>query len=250
MQRHTRAHPCAVCGGYDEARRGKGERCFGFISDDGEWEHCTREDLAGGLAQQQDSQTYAHRMHGSCRCGQEHGPAIATAGNGGRIVCTYNYTDENGGLLYQVVRYSPKNFRQRRPDGHGGWIWNLHGVRRVLYHLPEVLEASVLFVVEGERDVETLREWGFPATTNAGGAKAPWLLEYTETLRGREVIVIPDNDATGWERAATVSRHLLGHVARLQIFDLPEGIKDISDWFAAGKCECELIARLEGVHAV
>ena len=55
----------------------------------------------------------------------------------GKIVKTYDYKDESGQLLYQVVRYEPKDFRQRRPDGQGGWIWNLQGVRRVLYRLQE-----------------------------------------------------------------------------------------------------------------
>ena len=89
------------------------------------------------------------------------------------IVATYDYTDEHGNLLYQVVRYQPKEFKQRHPAVGGGWIWK-KGPRQVLYRLPEVLEAPIVFVVEGERDVETLRDYGFVATTNAGGAKAHW----------------------------------------------------------------------------
>lgn len=53
-----------------------------------------------------------------------------------QIVAMYNYTDEQGALLYQVVRRKPKKFSQRRPDGRGGWIPNLNGTRRVLYRLP------------------------------------------------------------------------------------------------------------------
>ena len=167
------------------------------------------------------------------------------------IVATYDYRDEAGELLYQVVRYAPKNFKQRRPDGAGGWIWNLHGVRRVLYRLREVLEAPIVFIVEGEKDVETLRDWGFVATTNAGGAEAPWLPQFTATLGGHECILVPDNDRPGWKRAETIARALLGHAARIIVFnDLPPNIKDISDWFAAGHSECELIAILEGVNAV
>jgi putative DNA primase/helicase len=166
-----------------------------------------------------------------------------------RIVATYDYTDEHGNLLYQIVRYQPKDFKQRRPDGCGGWTWR-KGARQVLYRLPEVLEAPIVFVVEGERDVETLREHGFVATTNAGGAKSLWAPQYTEALRGREVILIPDNDQPGWKRAAVIARALLHNVARLRVFDLPDGIKDISDWFAAGHSECQLIADLEGVDAV
>jgi rhodanese-related sulfurtransferase len=161
------------------------------------------------------------------------------------IVANYDYTDEPGKLLYQVVRYEPKDFRQRRPDGHGGWIWK-KGERQVLYHLPEVIEAPIVFIVEGEKDVETLRDYGFVATTNAGGSKAPWLSEFTDALRGREVILIPDNDKAGWQRTAVIARALLHNVARLRLFELPAGAKDISDWFVAGHSECELIADIEG----
>jgi 5S rRNA maturation endonuclease (ribonuclease M5) len=160
-----------------------------------------------------------------------------------RIVATYDYTDQDGNLLYQVVRYQPKDFRQRRPDGNGGWIWR-KGSRQVLYRLPEILEAAIIFVVEGEKDVETLRSHGFVATTNAGGAKTTWLTEFTEALAGREVILIPDNDGPGIERAARIARSLLHRVTRLAILEL-EGAKDVSEWFEKGHGEPELIELLE-----
>ena len=72
-----------------------------------------------------------------------------------RIVATYDYTDESGNPLYQVVRFEPKDFRPRYPDGRGGWVWRKHP-HQVLYHLPEVIEAPILFLVEGEKDCETL----------------------------------------------------------------------------------------------
>ena len=71
------------------------------------------------------------------------------------IVGIYDYTDENGTMLYQVVREEPKSFKQRCPNGSGGWTWKKHP-QQVLYHLPEVLENPIVFVVEGEKDVETL----------------------------------------------------------------------------------------------
>jgi DNA primase len=165
------------------------------------------------------------------------------------IIATYSYTNETGGLLYQIVKFAPKNFFQRRPDGAGGWIWR-KGERQVLYRLSEVLESPIVFLVEGEKDCETMRDHGFVATTNAGGAEAPWLDSYTEALRGREVIIIPDNDQPGWARAARISRALFKAAAKVKVFDLPHRYKDISDWFAAGHSECELIARLEGPNAI
>ena len=121
----------------------------------------------------------------------------------------YPYMDEGGKLLYEVCRYPGKRFRQRRPDGAGGWIWRLDGVPRVLYRLPEILESpeNRLFVVEGERDVETLLVWGLVATTNPGGA-GKWRPEHSNFLTGREVIVLADNDMPGRMHALAVGKAL------------------------------------------
>ena len=143
-----------------------------------------------------------------------------------------------------MVRFDPKDFRPRYPDGRGGWVWKKHP-QQVLYRLREVLEAPIVFVVEGEKDCETLRDWGFVATTSAGGAKAPWLSQFTEALRGREVIIVPDNDLPGRQRALTIARVLLGKVLRLLILEL-EGAKDVSQWFQQGHSELELITQLDG----
>jgi hypothetical protein len=103
----------------------------------------------------------------------------------------YSYADESGMLLYQVIRLEPKDFRQRRPDGNGGWIWSLGGTRRVLYRLPRlrsaIERAETIYIVEGEKDADALGEFGLTATTNAGGANK-WRLEYAETLRGADVV--------------------------------------------------------------
>jgi hypothetical protein len=82
-QRFTRGHPCPVCGGWDALPRGRGARCSGFASDDGLFAHCSREELAGGLAEEA-SGTYAHRLAGPCKCGVDHGgapapPAVVTS---------------------------------------------------------------------------------------------------------------------------------------------------------------------------
>ena len=80
----------------------------------------------------------------------------------GRVVATYDYTDPNGVLLYQVVRLEPKEFRQRRPDGKGGWIWKLDE-RRVLYRWPDLLKFpdATIFVTEGW--IKNQRSWDSPA---------------------------------------------------------------------------------------
>jgi hypothetical protein len=77
------------------------------------------------------------------------------------IVKTHDYKDENGVLLYQVCRYEPKAFRQRRPDGNGGWVWAA-GDRRVLYRLPDLLRYpdATVFFTEGEKDADRIAELG------------------------------------------------------------------------------------------
>src|SRR5882672_7763875 len=121
---------------------------------------------------------------------------IETSDSGkSRIVKTYDYRDERGELLFQAVRYEPKEFRQRRPDGNGGWIDNLQGVRRVLYRLPELIHSDLkqfVYVCEGEKDCDNLAAIGLTATTSPMGAEK-WRPEYSEHLRGRYVVILPDN---------------------------------------------------------
>ena len=162
------------------------------------------------------------------------------------IEAIYQYTDAQGEPLYQVVRKPGKKFLQRYRDGGGRWAWKKYP-GQVLYHLREVLENPIVFVVEGERDVETLREHGFTATTNAGGANAPWLPQFTAALAGREVILIPDRDGPGYARVKRIARALLGKVPRLVYLELEgDGIKDVTDWFNAGHSELEFIAQFDG----
>jgi hypothetical protein len=81
--------------------------------------------------------------------------ALFVAGNGGpgrpprRLVARYEYRDEDGTLLYEVCRFEPKDFRPRRPDGRGGWLWGLGDARRVCYRLPDLVEHERVFWVEG-----------------------------------------------------------------------------------------------------
>jgi hypothetical protein len=158
------------------------------------------------------------------------------------IVATYDYRDEAGQLLFQVVRLEPKSFRQRRPDpsARDGWTWKLEGTRRVLYRLPEVLTAIAagepVFVVEGEKDVAALVALGFCATCNPGGA-GKWLDDYTATLRGADVVLVADKDEAGRRHVALVASKLHCTAKTLRTVELPdfnEPVKDAADYFAAG----------------
>jgi putative DNA primase/helicase len=162
-----------------------------------------------------------------------------------RQVAVYPYRDENGELLFEMVRFErgsggarQKKLLGRRPDGR----WGIQGVRRVPYHLPELIEAAITFIVEGEKDVEALRAWGFVATCNPLGA-GKWDPSYNPFFRGKEVLVIPDDDEPGWRHATQTVRGILPYAAGIRVLNL--GCKDISDWFTTGHRELELIALVE-----
>lgn len=161
-----------------------------------------------------------------------------------RITAEYDYTDENGKVLFQTVRYEPKDFRQRRPgEQPGEWKWNLEGVRRVLYRLPRLLkaikDAGTILVVEGEKDCDNLSALGLTATTNPMGANK-WQPEYSEFLRDANVVLIADNDEAGLDHVQKIAASLHGIAKRIRVLDLakvwpqcPEK-GDISDWLEAG----------------
>lgn len=143
------------------------------------------------------------------------------------VTARYRYLDAAGVFVYETVRLEPgrngrdKDFRQRRPDPgrKGKWVWNLEGVERVLYHLPDLLGAAFercVFVTAGEKDADTLAGLGLMATTNVCGEHAAWLESYSEALAGRHVAVVEDPDPTGRRHADEVAGSLLRHAASLR----------------------------------
>ena len=132
------------------------------------------------------------------------------------------------------MRSEPKTFKQRRPDGKGGWVWNLNGIRRIPYNLPAVLKTKFVLILEGEKDCDTASALGLVATCNPGGA-GKWRSEYSEYLRGKRVVAIADADKTGLKHAREVASALLGVAQSVRLIEvLPGGHKDLSDWVAVG----------------
>lgn len=174
--------------------------------------------------------------------------------SGLRIVATYAYHDEAGTLLYEVVRFAPKDFRQRRPDGQGRWTWRLNSVRRVLYRLPLLRGQAVVYIAEGEKDADRLADLGIPATTNAGGA-GKWSGEYTTQLvaaGAKRVVILPDHDPPGEAHALAVARACLaaGLVVKIvRLSGLP-GKGDVSDWLDAGHAKDELVALVKATPLI
>jgi hypothetical protein len=148
-----------------------------------------------------------------------------------RLIKTYPYHDPDGKLLFEVCRMDPKDFRQRRPNGNGGWIWNLKGIEPVLYRLPHVMNASEVILVEGEKDADNLSKLGFCATTCPMGANK-WRESYSGYLKNKNIILIPDNDLAGREHMTKIAVSINGNSASLKWIDLPRvpDKGDISDF--------------------
>jgi len=173
------------------------------------------------------------------------------SGSRGPAAVIYEYLDRARQLIYQVLRYVPKSFVARRPDGQGGWIWNLGGVRRVPYRLPDLIAAveaaepghREVCVAEGEKDADRLWSTGIPATTNACGG-GQWTDDLTQQLKeiGVEVVaVLEDNDRAGAKRTEAVARSCHAAGLRVKAVELPglparreKGGEDVSDWLDAG----------------
>jgi len=166
-----------------------------------------------------------------------------------KIVADYDYVDSFGALLYQVVRYHPKDFRQRQPDGNSGWIWNMKGVDRVLYRLPEINQSDAerfIFIVEGEKSADYLNKRDLCATTTVGGAEKAHLTDLSP-LRDRHVVVIPDADAKGRNHAQQVAQLLHEKAASVRVLDLPDRSEHqgADDWLAAGNEAEDLVLMAE-----
>jgi RecA-family ATPase len=160
----------------------------------------------------------------------------------GKVVKTYDYTDADGTLLYQTSRFEPKDFRQRRPKGNGSWTWNLNGVPRVPYRLPDLIKYKfgTVFVTEGEKDADRLAEYDLCATTVASGK---WDGIDIDIFASRDVMILEDNDDAGRKKASDAASLLHGVASTVRIVSLP-GLPergDVSDWLDDGHNADELI---------
>jgi hypothetical protein len=168
-----------------------------------------------------------------------------------RSIAVYDYVDERGKLLFQVLRCPHKHFRQRHPDPAApyGWAWNMKGVTRVPYRLPAIRRTArapvagrVIYIAEGEKDVHAIEAAGAVATCNPMDA-GKWGAEFGKHLAGiRRAIIIADKDEPGRAHATQVAesvrRH--GHVIAIEIVEAAEG-KDAHDHLAAGRTLAEFV---------
>ena len=152
-------------------------------------------------------------------CDGIHGKSIP-----GKVQCYYEYTDENGVPLYRKVRFEPKNFKIERFE-NGKWLSGISGVKRVLYNLPEVLKGllngETIYIVEGEKDAETLKKYNKIATCSSFGAgKSKWTEKDSEVFKNANVIIIQDNDDIGKEFSENIAISLLDIASSVKLIDI------------------------------
>jgi hypothetical protein len=221
-QRFTKSRPCPVCGGYKERQQGQGERCWGFLSSDSKYAHCTREEHAGELSQHKDL-TYVHRLVGTCRCGTQHGPdapddpeLISSNGKSSHhkngkskdeseeeptVIKTTRYRivdPETGEIIATHVREDLSNGEKNvrwTPKGLNGWKLEdlpLYGSEQVRQRPGEPV-----IVTEGEKAQEALAATGALAVGSVTGAQSAPSTKALWFLAGRDVILWPDADKDG-----------------------------------------------------
>jgi len=154
----------------------------------------------------------------------------------------YHYTDANG-KPFEVVRTKPKGFYQRQSDGKGGYSktpagrYTMKGIIWTLYHQDKLKQAiddgKEIILVEGEKDVKRLEREGLVSTTNPMGA-GKWRSNYSEALRGADLIIIPDNDSPGVAHANKAAVDIHGKAKRIRMLTLPEEFRDASHYLDSG----------------
>jgi putative DNA primase/helicase len=264
LDRYTSTSPCPICGGNQDLPRGTQTRCTGFRSDDGKYARCSREEYARGLLLDGGTTpaAYIHFLNGECKCGKTHGVGPTPYGespktkwNPGPAVETYIYRDADGKPFRRVERFRTekggKDFKQSMAlfgqDGSfSRWIYGTGKTKPVPYCLPELIAVptgGTIFIAEGERKVDAIRQGGLNATCNVSGA-GKWRDDHSPYVAGRHVVILPDNDDKGREHAEKVALSVRPHAASVKIVELP-GLPpkgDIIDWLNAGRTLDEMIA--------
>jgi 5S rRNA maturation endonuclease (ribonuclease M5) len=163
----------------------------------------------------------------------------------------YQYSDSNGRLKKQVLRYPGKKFAQRRPAPSGGWIWNTAGMQPLLYNLGRLKYANIVCLCEGEKDCDTLNKLelydnggGDVVATTSGNADS-WSDMLADELLGKKVIIMPDDDEPGERFRAEVIASLVSRKIDYRMVSFRDaGAKDVSDFIAKGGRKEDLVERI------
>lgn len=234
--RFSQSSPCPVCGGYDQMPRGQGTRCYGFLSGDGKFAQCTREDLAGGL-KEKGGGTYSHWLEGDCRCCRQH----ASSSRNREAVTHYEIKDAADKTVAVHERKdgpAGKEMWWAMPDGRKG----LNGIPTAslpLYGTPRLAESpegSRVIITEGEKAADALLRQGILAVGTVTGAKGTPSPAVLEILRASEVLLWADADDDGEAHMRRIAERLLGMGIASRVIRWKEAGKgdDAADFFARG----------------
>jgi putative DNA primase/helicase len=223
-QRFTPQSPCPVCGGHQRMPQGRGQRCWGFLSDDSQWAHCTREEYAGSI-QRNHASTFAHRLTGKCPCGVFHsGQALssrkrrspARKRSPGKVVgeTSYQLKDTHGEAVAVHHRTdfedgSKKITWERNGESNLGGLPTrdlpLYGVQ----HLAGSVPSDPIVVCEGEKACDALTKRGVLAVATVCGARTVPSDETLQPLLEHAVILWVDNDDDGRHHMKNIAEALV-----------------------------------------
>ncbi len=158
------------------------------------------------------------------------------------VEAEYVYKDMNGNpiLKKQKVRFpdGSKSFWWQHHSG-GKWEKGRADIRPMLYGLQSLDGEGVVFLVEGEKDVDSLISCNLPSVTLPDGANSKWRIQYAAAFKDRLVYAIPDNDEAGRMYAEMVLCNVKEVARKVYLLDLktvwpemPEKA-DISDMIKA-----------------
>lgn len=122
-----------------------------------------------------------------------------------------------------------KKQKFRRSDGSkyctwkhlkgGKWENGRNNILPGLYQsqpdLPEIF-----FLVEGEKDVDSLKRAGMVAVSLPDGAQSKWEPAYDDAFRDKQVIILPDNDEPGKKYARMCAEKIHAVAAGVKLLDL------------------------------
>lgn len=175
------------------------------------------------------------------------------------VTARYDYKDEQGKYLYSNIRLAnnegKKTFRQGIIQGDRIKL-GLNDVEKTLYNLPTILKTIreykdrfPIFIVEGEKDVETMKRLGLFNTTTAGGAKG-WRETYARYFIGADVVILPDNDEAGRELVRTVTKSIKPFASRITVCNVSDKSKgDITDYIEGGHTKEDLFSLIKSAHS-
>ena len=157
----------------------------------------------------------------------------------GEVTAIYDYRDQDDKYLYSKIRFrdpeGKKEIRFVRINYRfGSFEAGRGGLDPTLYQLPELIrsiEAGYpVYIVEGEKDVHTLRDQLHYRATTAGAA-GDWKRDYAKYFKGAMVVILPDNDEPGRKAAEEIRHDLLEYAYQVKVVrvsDLPHG--DVTDY--------------------